>query len=241
MNFGRLLGVGFALAVTWPSAAVAQAIAIAPVTIALRPGEFTTTVTVTNRGASETAVQVRAFSWDQAVGEDRLDPTHDLLVSPPISKIAAGQTQTVRILLKRPATSKEDSYRIFFDNIPTALPANGVRVALRISVPVFAAPAAPAKAQLSWKAEASAPGEAVLSITNAGLGHAHLADLDVSLADRSEIRPQGAASLYILPGATIRLRLAGQAAGLAPGAALRITVRSEEGEIIAPVLISPRR
>ena len=241
MVLRRLLGVAVALSAAWSSIAAAQAIAIAPVTIALRPGELTTTVTVTNRGPSETAVQVRAFDWDQAGGEDRLEPTRDLLVSPPISKIGPGQTQIVRLLLKRPATAEEGSYRIFFDDIPTALPANGVRVALRISVPVFAAAAVPAKAQLSWRAETGGPGEAVLSIANSGLRHAHLADLRVILADRGEIRPQGAASLYVLSGATIHLRLAGHAAGLAPGATLRISARSEGGEIVVPVLILPRR
>jgi fimbrial chaperone protein len=142
--------------------ASAQSIAIAPVTIALAPGELTTTVTVTNRGSTQTAVQVRPFSWDQAGSEDRLLPTRDLLVSPPIARIDPGKTQTIRILLKKAPQSKEDSYRIFFDDIPAELPSNGVRVALRISIPVFALPPHPVKRELKWEIHATAPGEADL-------------------------------------------------------------------------------
>ena len=166
---GAAISLSFVLLPAGP--AFAQSIGIAPVTVALAPGEATAIVTVTNRGANQTAVQVRPFAWDQNSGEDRLVPTRDLLVSPPIAKIDPGRTQTVRILLRKPAQTKEDLYRIFFDEIPADLPSNGVRVALRISIPVFALPPHPVKRDLKYQLAAATPAEADLLVSNSGSRH----------------------------------------------------------------------
>jgi fimbrial chaperone protein len=218
--------------------ASAQSIAIAPVTIALAPGELTTTVTVTNRGSTQTAVQVRPFSWDQAGSEDRLLPTRDLLVSPPIARIDPGKTQTIRILLKKAPQSKEDSYRIFFDDIPAELPSNGVRVALRISIPVFALPPHPVKNELKWEVHATAPGEADLLLANGGTRHVRLSEIRIASSENTEMRPEGPANLYALPGSVQHLHLKGTAGALRIGANLRLSAHSDEGDIVAPLVVT---
>ncbi len=53
-------------------AAAAQALSVLPVNIFLPPGQKATTLTVTNQGKSETAIQVRAYAWNQPDGEDQL-------------------------------------------------------------------------------------------------------------------------------------------------------------------------
>jgi fimbrial chaperone protein len=231
-------GAALCLAAAFGGVASAQAIAIAPVTVSLRPGELTTTITVINRGASETAVQIRPFLWQQPGGDDALEPTRDLLVSPPVARIEPGHAQTIRILLRKPATSKEDSYRLLLDQIPAKLPANGVRVALRISMPVFAAPPHPVSRQLAWQMTATAGGEADLAVTNSGTRHAHLSDVRVTLPDGREVRPEGSASFYVLPGSVRYLRLKG--ASLGAGTSVRLSAHSDEGEVVAPVLVTSR-
>ena len=54
------------------SAASGQALSVVPVNIFLSPGQKATSLTVTNQGTSETAIQIRAYDWSQKNGEDQL-------------------------------------------------------------------------------------------------------------------------------------------------------------------------
>ncbi len=83
-------------------AAAAQALSVLPVNIFLPPGQKATTLTVTNQGKSETAIQVRAYAWNQPDGEDQLTTSDMVVVSPPLATIAPGATQVVRLILRLP-------------------------------------------------------------------------------------------------------------------------------------------
>jgi fimbrial chaperone protein len=218
--------------------AAAQSIGIAPVGITLASGEMTTTLRVTNRDSVATAVQVRPFLWDQAGAEDGLTATHMLLVSPPIAHIAPGQTQIVRLLLKAPAGATEASYRLLIDQIPTEPTANGVRIALRISVPVFALPAVPVHSKLSWQALAAAPRTADLVVANSGGRHIRMNAIHV-FAGASELRLDSPANLYLLPGSQRRLHLSALGDALKPGTTLRVSASSDEGDIVASPILQP--
>lgn len=217
----------------------AQAIGIAPVGISLAPGETTTVVRITNRDTAPAAVQVRPYAWDQGDGSDRLSATSLLLVSPPITTIAPGQTQIVRLLLKSPAADKETSYRILFDQIPTAATPGGVRIALRISIPVFALPAQTVRSKLTWQATATAPGEAELVVSNAGNRHARLSALRIT-AGKGAISLEEAPNFYVLPGAVRHLHLKAIGDALKPGGTLRVSASSDEGDIVATALLQAR-
>src|SRR3569623_1855090 len=141
-GFGRLSGALCVATAAMAAPASAQTIGISPVGLNLAADQRIATVQLTNRGTEDAAIQVRWFAWSQPDGADALTPTPDLLASPPLAKIAPGQTQTVRILLKAAPTNSEAAYRLLFDQIPTAPAAGGVRVALRISIPLFAQPRA---------------------------------------------------------------------------------------------------
>lgn len=99
-----------------------------------------TTLTVTNRSGQSVPVQIRAFAWDQAGGADHLTPTTDLMVSPPIVEIGPGVPQVIRLVLRHPAVQAEQAFRIIVDQIPPPGAPGTVRIALRLSIPVFAEP-----------------------------------------------------------------------------------------------------
>src|ERR1700733_1666382 len=80
-------------------AAEAQALSVLPVNIFLQPGQAATTLTVTNQGTSKTAVQIRAYAWNQQDGDDLLTPSEEVVISPPIASIAPGANQVVRIIV----------------------------------------------------------------------------------------------------------------------------------------------
>ena len=50
----------------------AQALKVIPVNVQMPPGQRTATLTVINEGSTETAIQVRAYAWNQPDGNDQL-------------------------------------------------------------------------------------------------------------------------------------------------------------------------
>ena len=223
-----------------PAAGSAQSITIAPVTVSLASGQLTTTLSVANRGAGEVAIQVRAFEWSQGSGEDVLTPTENLLVSPPIATIRPGGSQTVRVLLRARTRDTETAYRLFIDEIPSELPANGVRVALRLSIPVFSQPGRPTRSDLVWTAIGDVRGLSALVVANHGRRHAHLSNVRLVTATGTAIAIPNAANFYVLPGATLVIRPSSGPISLQPGTRIRLNATSDEGDVIAEMAIAPR-
>jgi hypothetical protein len=69
---------GFCLADT----AWAQNFQVTPISVQFQPGQMTTTLTVTNRGAETSELQIRPFLWSQAAGTDQSAATEDLFGKP---------------------------------------------------------------------------------------------------------------------------------------------------------------
>jgi fimbrial chaperone protein len=225
------------IGLAWTGSLRAQTIAITPIGISLNPGQATTSVQVTNRGTEIAAVQARPFAWSQVGGEEQLSPTPNLVVSPPLVRIAPGQTQIVRLLLKAPASAGEASYRILFDQLPTQPSGGGIRVALRISIPVFALPPAPVRSRLVWRAVAGSAGEAKIIVVNQGQRHVRLNDLKLS-GGVGPLSLRGPGTFYLLPGSQRELIASGP--GLKAGTELRVSASSDEGDIAAGATIQPQ-
>ena len=188
-------------------AARAQALTVLPVGIQMAPGQLATTLTVINQGDGETSFQVRAFAWSQpGPGDDRLAATDDLLASPPLGTITAGATQVVRIVLRRPAPTQEASYRILLDQLPAPATPGTVRIALRLSIPVFVEPVARIAPHLQWRVE-SGGGQAWLVAVNEGSRHETVRDIVLAAVRGGALRVEAGASPYILAGTTRRWRI----------------------------------
>ena len=82
-------------------AARAQSLSVMPVNINLAPGQSATTLTVTNQGTTKTAIQIRAFGWNQQADGDQLAASDAVVVSPPIASIDPGASQVVRLILRQ--------------------------------------------------------------------------------------------------------------------------------------------
>ncbi|NYT76013.1 molecular chaperone [Alcaligenaceae bacterium] len=128
-----LLGIG-----TVPASAVT--LQISPVTVEMAQGQSGTIFTLSNPGQTPIHGQLRVFNWDQINGEDVLSPAEHIIVSPPMTQIAAGQSQLVRLVRTgQDNRHKEASYRVLIDEIIDlhTQPPNGVMVRMRYSVPIF--------------------------------------------------------------------------------------------------------
>ncbi len=76
-----------------------------------------------------------------------------MVASPPAVTIAPGASQVARLILRKPPEGKEATYRLLVDQIPPPAAPGTVRVALRLSIPVFAEPATRAVAHVQYHVE----------------------------------------------------------------------------------------
>jgi fimbrial chaperone protein len=140
-------------------------------------------LTLRNDDVGDVNVQIRVFKWSQASGKETLEPTTDVVASPPAVKLAPGKDYVARIVrtTKRPAAG-EESYRILVDQLPQAQgsPAAQVNVLLRQSIPVFFGRGADARAQVAWSLAYDGPA-LVLTAKNGGARRLRLSA--VSLRD----------------------------------------------------------
>lgn len=173
---------------------------VSPVVLELPPGRAAAVVKITNRDVHEINLQIRTFIWSQDEGKDNLTPTEDLAASPPLFKLDPGQSQVIRVLLRTPAGNKEVPYRLLIDELPTAETASAVKFAFRISMPVFAQPAAASKPEMVWKLQCAAGGCAVLARNN-GSRRIKFIKMELTLADGAKVTPTAAENPYVLPGA----------------------------------------
>lgn len=180
-----------------PGPLLAAAMGIAPMRVDLRPEQRMGVVTVRNNDPEPVMVQVQAFAWPDGSATEALQPTREILAVPPIVTIPPGQQQVVRVALRaKPALKQEAAYRVLISEVPRerADGGNGVRFAVRFSVPVFVTPPGAAPA-VSWSL---VPGQAgpTLRATNRGTAHLHVRRVKLGG------RPAGVAeeAAYILAG-----------------------------------------
>lgn len=215
----------------------AQALSVLPVNVFLAPGQRAATLSVTNQGRSQTAIQIRAFAWDQKDGSDELITTDEVIASPPIATIAPGATQVVRLILRQLPQHQEATYRILVDQIPPPAEPGVVHVVLRLSIPIFAEPPTPATPHVSFHLERNA-GQLVLVGTNTGLRHDVIRGILLRTSDGKDLKEAPGGLPYILAGATRRWSLVGNGSLPRLNAALQLTAQGETGSIEQPVAVA---
>jgi fimbrial chaperone protein len=144
----------------------------------------------------------------------------------------------VRTALRQsPDPGRELSYRLIFQEVPQpAAPGfTGLQVSLRLSVPVFVAPAnGKAASDVAWQAHWTTEGKLELTATNRGNGHLQVIDFEVQLGD-SKVR--GITSKYVLPGSSMSWTLT-PAQDVKRDGSVQIHGHSDQGEFSDPVAMS---
>jgi fimbrial chaperone protein len=215
-------------------ASQAQSLTVLPVNIEMAPGQLATTLTVINHGDSETSVQIRALDWNQPEGAEQLTPSSLVVASPPIATIAPGATQIVRLVLRQPPKEREATYRILLDQIPPPASPGTVRIALRLSIPVFAQPVIRALPHVEYHIENDA-GQAYLVALNDGGRHDTIRDIVLTTTSGNGLTTTANASPYILAGATRRWLIDAQNHPLTSGETLHLTGKADTGPVDQPV------
>jgi fimbrial chaperone protein len=237
----RLLGGALLLAAIGP--AFAGSIAVNPIRVNLSATQTTSPLVVRNSGAEPSVVQLQIVTWSQQDGKDVLVPSRALLATPPIFTVPAGGSQTVRVgLRQRTDANIEGSYRLILQEVPPPPKPEfrGLQVALRLSVPVFVAPAAAPTTTLAWQANVTTtPDSHALRIASLNTGNAHVQVLGFKLFSGGVELPLAspAESAYLLPGQrrewNLRLTSAPPAGG-----DIRIEARTDAGDMQASVAVA---
>src|SRR5437870_7139699 len=160
---------------------------VSPVRVTLGASQPVTPITVRNESQESTGVQVDAVAWTQRDGADVYTATREILATPPIFTLKAGASQIVRIGLRRDADpARELAYRVFLQEVPPPPKAEfkGLRVALRMGIPVFVVPPTAVAPVLQWRAQALREGGLNLSLRNDG--NAHIQMMELRLAHPAE-------------------------------------------------------
>ncbi len=215
-----VLAAGMLLA-SWAGPAATASLQVAPTSLTLQDRQNAEMLWVSNSGNEPVLLQVRVFRWTQAGGEESLEPTTDLAVSPGMRTLAPGERQMVRIVRTTvDPVDMETAYRAIVDELPRAdREREGLQFVLRYSIPVFVVPtaAAGALAPVLQARLLDGAGGAVLEVRNLGNLHAQIADLahGQSAATATPVTP-GLLG-YVLPGQTRRWPLESPASRFAGG------------------------
>ncbi len=226
----------FSAALMGSNAAHASSFSVNPVRVTLSAKQPVAAITVRNSDKQQTVVQLEATAWSQVDGKDVQVPSTDLLATPPIFTLPPGGSQIVRVGLRGARNLPgEVTYRLSLREVPPSQPSTmGLRVALRISMPIFVVPATPVAPDIKWRATRDADGNVRVTATNTGNAHVQLGKLDL-LADGNVVGSRNIAE-YVLPG-TARAWTLDAHGNLAAGAELHISATSDAGPMQADVAL----
>jgi fimbrial chaperone protein len=216
----------------------AGAFTVVPVRLYFGPRDRAVAVTLANTGSTPIALQAELYSWSQkADGSDVLEPTDDLILAPPLIRLAPGTQQVVRLALLRPADlGRQLSYRMIVRELPdleaTRRDAVTVPVTLALNLPVFITPPV-AHSQVTCATQrAGATVQAVCE--NKGNAYALLREIVLKRGGTELARFEGGA--YVLPGVKRTVALATKGP-VEPGAAQLFLSFDDNQQVLAEELV----
>ena len=228
------LAAGFAILAAFFLSAQAAEFNVNPVRIYLDGRAKSGSVVVENNSDQVLTIQASMNSWSQENGpEDLIVPTEDLIVSPPIFKVQPKSRQVVRVgNLKQPDATREGAYRLFLQEVPPPRKPGetGIAIAVRMSLPVFIAPAGNKPAPLvKFKTEAADAKAIRLTLVNSGNAHIQITAISARLPDWSTLAAIPSMMVYLLPGQSHTFTLKTEKAW--QNEALRVMIKSD---MVAP-------
>lgn len=209
----------------------AGAFSVTPVRIYMKPNDRAVALTIVNEGTTAVALQADMNNWTQQPdGSDVIELTEDMIVSPPIIKLAPKARQVVRLArLQPPDLGRQLTYRLIVREVPEATAPRDktiqVPIALALSMPVFITP--PHTARIVDCTLSRTDAQALEArCANTGTAYAQVREIVVSRGEQTLARFEG--GTYILPGAARTLVVKGEQA-VEPGPA-KMEVRYDDGK-----------
>ena len=198
----------------------------------------TAVITAKNNGDAAVVVQLQLLEWAMDGDQDVYADSDEVLATPPIFTLPVAASQVVRVGLTQPVDSgREQTYRLFFEEVPPPPEPGyqGLRMALRVGLPIFVAPGIPANPELNWRALRNGQNEVELHVTNTGNAHMQLIVLALSPIAGAPALAELKAPGYVLAGQArewvVRLQ-----DGL-PGNNIHLSAETDSGPLEADVAL----
>lgn len=198
---------------------------VTPIRIYMAPKDRAVAVTITNEGENALVLQADLYNWSQKEdGTDSMVLTDDLLMSPPIIKLAPKARQVVRLAMLVPRDpTRQMTYRMVMREVPEAMPSKeriAVPIALALNMPVFITPPA-AKRSVACELKRADTHTLLAVCANTGTAYAQVREITLKQNDKKLAGFEG--GNYILPGAHKEISLKTETEGTSGAAELSVT------------------
>lgn len=221
------------IAAPLPPACAGQ-FSVSPVRIQMAARDRATAITLTNEGDTDLVMQADVYHWKQKPdGQDELQLTEDLILSPPILKLKPKSRQVVRLARLRTLPSGEQqTYRLIVRELPEAQVSEGavkLQIAMAFSLPIFISPPG-TRRELLCSAERGVAGSVRALCENQGTAYAQPIEFVLKAADGTQLAAKEAGG-YLLPGIRRGFDLTAASSAPIPAGAARLQVRQDTGAV----------
>lgn len=241
--FRSKLFLAVAVALLGGTPVCAASLQVQPALVDVMAPGAASTITLRNTGPTPINVQVRVFRWSQIDGEEHLEPTENVVASPPAVTLAPNTDYVARIvrIVKQPVVG-EEAYRLFIDELPDAAQSktNAIKLLVRHSIPVFFAGQDRTAPDVDWSILRRGD-RVVLAARNNGGSRLRLSALSLrDQAGRSVALGTGLVG-YALSRSTMRWVLPAAGRSIAASGPVSISATGNEGPIRATASVGGGR
>ncbi len=236
-----------AVSAAWTLPVAAGEFAILPLRLHLDRSTRAGEVTIRNQDTAPLRMQAQAMTWRQDDdGKDVYAPADDLIFFPRALEIPPGESRIVRVGVRAAPVTREETYRLFLEQLPPAAPeaapvGASLRVLLRVGVPVFIAPAQAAERKASIGGPEIQAGQVRWSVANEGNVHfvADRVEMKALARDGTTLFTRQFQERYFLAGARKPLLSELPRESCAQLAAIEVSVAGENVDLARKVNVEP--
>ena len=208
---------------------------VEPILLEMNAPAASGTLTLRNSEDVEVTVQTRVQRWSQVDGRETLEPTSDVVASPPSVTLAPNADYVVRIVrVSKAPVRAEESYRVIVDQLPDVRRSAGraVNLLIRQSIPVFFRARQIDRPNVVWSLKRSGD---KLSIVARNDGDERLRIASLGLKDAAGRTASFGNGLigYVLGLSAMSWVVPGRASGFGTGGQVSVSAETDKGQLHA--------
>ncbi len=200
-------------------------------------------LTLRNDENADVVVQTRVMRWSQADGKESLEPTTDVVASPPTVKLTPGADYVVRVVRvsKRPIRG-EESYRVIVDQLPNvrSQQTRAINLLIRHSIPVFFRNPQLSVSSVAWSLGYEGD-KLIVVASNSGDERLRVASLRLRDASGATINFGSGLVGYALGKSSMRWTAPSHPRGFGANGSVSISAETDKGPINAMAQLVGRR
>lgn len=242
MHHNSNLLAAFAVSLACMGAAHATALRVEPVLLELNAPAAAASLTLRNDDDAEVEVQTRVLRWSQSEGKESLEPTTDVVASPPAVRMAPHSDYVVRVVrVSKQPIQGEESYRVIVDQLPRAVgrQRGTVNLLVRQSIPAFFRGREISRPEVSWAFRTEA-GKLTVVTRNAGDERLRIANLRLKDSTGATLSFGNGLLGYVLGRSSMSWTTLKYPQGFGSGGSISVTAETDKGPTHA-VIESPAR